>query len=272
MREAQKNQIKELIEKSGNSFHYQVVNFLRTNGWTVLVSPYYNDNLTDKPREIDIVAEKEFDVNFFHSWLGTINAKLFIECKYINNEVVFWFDSVNKESLVKRIMEDTSLESSRTNSSIEKHRLMAVNSVAKLFSSKADKSQENEIIYKALNQSLNAMVYYKNSTSILPKNRNKIQKILRTLNYPIIVCNGFNRLYKVEVGTEDKPQSVSDNFQLEVNYAYINKDKNSISEYFLIDVVDFGKLGDFLKEVEEKDIKTVGEVLSWRLNMQNQNI
>lgn len=50
--------VKQIIENSGNGFHYKVVNFLREKGWVVLVSPYYNDNVTDKQREIDIIAEK----------------------------------------------------------------------------------------------------------------------------------------------------------------------------------------------------------------------
>lgn len=34
------------------------MNALRGRGWTVTVSPYYSENFTDKPREIDIIAEK----------------------------------------------------------------------------------------------------------------------------------------------------------------------------------------------------------------------
>ena len=49
--------IQDIVEKSGHNFHCQVVNFLRENGWTALISPYYNDNFTEKPREVDIIAE-----------------------------------------------------------------------------------------------------------------------------------------------------------------------------------------------------------------------
>lgn len=84
----------DIIQKNGNNFHYKVVNFLRERGWFVLVSPYYNDNYTDKPREIDIIAEKPFDIHnlFGDQWLGTVNVRLFIECKYINGVMVLWFD------------------------------------------------------------------------------------------------------------------------------------------------------------------------------------
>lgn len=59
--------IDDLIKNSGNNFHYKVVSYLRENGWAVSVSPYYNDNVTDKPREIDLIAEKEYAA---YSWVG----------------------------------------------------------------------------------------------------------------------------------------------------------------------------------------------------------
>ena len=51
------NDVKDIINKSGNGFHARVVKLLRNDNWTVLVSPYYSDNFTDKPREIDVIAE-----------------------------------------------------------------------------------------------------------------------------------------------------------------------------------------------------------------------
>ena len=79
------NPVQKIIEKSGNSFHSRVVKLLRDEKWTVLVSPYYSDNFTDKPREIDVIAERNLDVSdFIRDWLGTLNVRLFIECKYTN--------------------------------------------------------------------------------------------------------------------------------------------------------------------------------------------
>lgn len=257
----------ELVKKSGNNFHYQVVKFLREKGWAVSVSPYYNDNLTDKPREIDIVAEKEFNAHTLggFQWLGTVNVKLFIECKYINKDIVFWFDSVNKEGIINRLTTDTPLESPQLNSGIEKHRYWNIERVAKLFASQQDKTQENEIIYKALNQSLNAMVYYRHGhQSIIPKQSHKAVKVLHTINYPIIVCNDFSQLYKVDVDSEAPPINVKDNFQLEINYAYYNQDKRSITEYFLVDVVSFLSLEQLLKDIEDKDIDTIKTSLAWK--------
>ncbi len=261
--------IKDLIDKSGNNFHFEVVNFLRKEGWEVLISPYYNDNISDKPREIDIIAEKAFDVKSRTvkkpepELIGTLNVKLFIECKYINKEIVFWFDEKNQEEAMKRIVKDIPLESGfikiEQNSNIYEHHYLKEIPVAKLSASNVDKTQENEIIYKALNQSLNAMVYYKNTSSIIPENKRGI--ILRTVNYPIILCSSFDKFYRVGIG-EKEYLKIDQNFQLEVNYAYLDKEKNSQTEYFLIDIVDIDKLELFLKDDIETDIKIICKKLS----------
>lgn len=249
---SKKDPIAELIERSGNNFHCQVINFLRAAAWTVLISPYYNDNFTDKPREIDIVAEKEFVVNNnFDQFLGMLNVKLFIECKFINKDIIFWLDEKDKEKANERVERDTSIQYLNENS----HHYLKNGKVAKLFSSSPEKSLDNELIYKAINQSLNAMVYYKNSRSILPGRRENIQKIL---NYPLIICNTFDRFYKVEIGNAVYSK-MDDNFQLEINYAYLDKDKNNQADYFLIDVIDFSNGGftKFLKDLEAVDLRTI---------------
>ena len=253
-----KDLIKDLIEKSGNEFHYQVVSFLREAGWTVLISPYYNDNITAKPREIDIVAEKPFVIKeHFGNFLGTLNIKFFVECKYINREIVFWFDDKDKEKAVKRIMRDVGLKSPDENSTINKHHYLKDNKVAKLFSSNPNKLLDNELIYKAINQSLNAMVYYKNSGSMLSDRRQYIEKIV---SYPLIICNTFNKFYKVDVGNNSYSK-IDDNFQLEINYAYLDRNKDSQRDYFLIDIVDFSnnRFDNFLKDLEDNDIKIIKE-------------
>ena len=253
-------EIKNLIKESGNNFHYQVVDFLRKRDWEVLVSPYYSDNITNKTREIDIIAEKPFDVlDWAGDCVGTLNIKFFIECKYINKEIVFWFDSKNKEKAIERVINDTSLEHPRKNSIINSHHYLDSVEVAKLFHSNSNRnsSLDNEIIYKAISQSLNSMIYHENAGSIIPEQENKIPNIKRTIKYPLILCNNFNKFYKVNSKESKGYSKINNNFQLEVDYVYLDKDKNSKDKYFLIDVIDFDKLDLFLEELETKDIDII---------------
>ncbi len=253
--------VKDLIEKSGNNFHYRVVNFLRERDWEVLVSPYYSDNITNKPREIDIIAEKSFEViDWSGRIIATLNIKFFIECKHIDKETVFWFDNKDKEKAIERIITDTPLEHPDT---INNCHYLNNDEVAKLFNSaKGKNSSDNEVIYKAISQSLNSMICYKNAGSIIPKQKNRTVNIKQTIvNYPLILCNNFNEFYKVDLERSEGYSKINDNFQLEVNYAYLNEDKTSKNEYFLIDVIDFEKFDLFLKELEEKDVAIIKKYL-----------
>lgn len=150
--------VEEIIQKSGNSFHCKVVNRLKALGWHTLISPYYMDSSTNKPREIDLVAEKAIPyVGDFGRLRGTINFKLYIECKYIPNKVVFWFDKKDRKSTGEWLVTKTSLR--ENNAYTEAHRYLAANEcVAKLFAGETGRDQENEVMYKALNQCLNALV------------------------------------------------------------------------------------------------------------------
>lgn len=267
-----KDEIKKIILSSGNSFHSKIVNLLRTEDWSVLVSPYYSDNFTDKPREIDILTEKLFDIQEHSTWYGTLTVRLFIECKYITGKTVFWFDKKDRERAILRIKKDSGLDGPESNTAIERHHYFLDNPVAKLFTSETRKSEENEPINKAINQNLNATIYYRNKNDLkivkIPKGR--VDKNLKVIPYPIIVVNSFDNFYRVSMDNEEEIEQITEPFQLEVNYAY--KDNNVFiedhrgdyrNEYFLIDVVSLEQLPNFLKSIEGSDIDVIKQQLAW---------
>ncbi len=258
-------EVKQLIETSGNNFHCKVLNRFKEEDWSVLISPYYNDNVSGKPREIDLIAEKAFPVNSHTGYIGNINVKLFIECKYIpeNQEIALWFHEKDINKAKELVIKTTRL--SKTNAYVEKHHYLNKNNkVAKLFASGKKKNKdlkkteniENEPIYKALNQSLNGMVYYRKHTSIIPSTSIDPQNTKLTLVYPIIVCNSFDTFYKVDIESIDinSVKEINEHFQLEVNYAYIDTAGKHKNEYFLIDVLNYEKIDSFLETIKE-DVK-----------------
>lgn len=254
MKDTNIEKVKKIIDESGNSFHCTILDFLIKEGWTVLISPYYNDNVSGKPREIDLIAEKAFVTKSMFGKGCTVNIKLIIECKYISKNVVFWFhdkDVVKAKSLVAETMflpED--------NINTKKHHYLSNNdNVAKLFAEGKGSNVENEIFYKALNQSLNAMIYYRDSESIIPTNASYSGK---TVNLPVIICNNFSDLYRVDIGSSNEPVKINDNFLLEVNYAYLDSSRGHADEYFLIDIVDYKKLKPFLEALQQ-DVDVIGE-------------
>jgi hypothetical protein len=257
------NEIRAIINESGNSFHGRVATYFKERGWHTLISPYYMDGATDKPREIDLIVEKTWDCGnpgFFDKRYGTINVKLFIECKYIPQKVLFWFDKKNSLSAIDWVT--SNIEHTKDNSyTYQNHYLCTNEKVAKLFASKAKQNAENEVMYKALNQSLNAMVSLRNRGSIIPHSGNGGIPILAKLEYPIILCNSFDNFYKVDLEGTSDPEKILDHFQLEVNYAYLDAQKNHRTQYFLIDVVNFKAIEEFLK-ILDRDV----EMLSFALD------
>ncbi len=55
---SESDEVKSIIDGIGNSFHCRVTSYLMEKWWTTLVSPYYMDSSSNKPREIDLIAEK----------------------------------------------------------------------------------------------------------------------------------------------------------------------------------------------------------------------
>jgi hypothetical protein len=122
--------------------------------------------------------------------------------------------------------------------------------VAKLFASKYRPNAENEVIYKALNQSLTAMIYLRRRAPINREFREKLIPVLTTVEMPVILCNSFADFHRVDMQQPGEPKPIDGNFQLELNYAYLDDQKNSRMEYFLIDIVDFNNLDDYLTVLE----------------------
>ena len=251
--------IREIIKKSGNSFHSKVANHLKSNGWHVLISPYYTDGLSDKPREIDLIAEKAIHItNFFGQPTSeTINLKLYIECKYIPNSMVFWFSEIDTDKAHNLLLRKHGFTD--RNTFIYEHRYVrGGQSAAKLFAygpnnktnNNSSKSSDNDPFYKALNQSISGMVYSRQSGSILPKKSNS-NIIPYVIEYPIILCNSFDNFYRVEMHDESNPTKINEDFMLEVNYAYVDVNHRSLNEYFLLDVVSYSNIEKYLSVIDD---------------------
>jgi len=86
-----KKPVEDIIKESGHKLHLRVVALLETEGWEVSISPHYIDDLTDKPREIDIIATKYFSyINRADNEQKRFCFILGIDCKYLTENVVIW--------------------------------------------------------------------------------------------------------------------------------------------------------------------------------------
>jgi hypothetical protein len=241
---------KKLISESGNSFQCKVVNYFRAAGWTVLLSPYYVDVSTDKTREIDLIVEKAYGVEDIWSGVGrkVIVVRLFVECKYIVHGVVFWFDAMDRILAKEWIYGNTCF--TRDNSITDSHHyLLGSRPVAKLFATVQQKGDENDAMFRTVNQCISGYVHSRSRGLLLPPRSARVD--VTVLNYPVVVCSDFAKFFATNVADTSnsvEPTNLRDNFLLEVNYAYLNRLNATAPtlEYFLIDVVEFSGLDGLL--------------------------
>jgi hypothetical protein len=66
-----------------------------------------------------------------------------------------------------------------------------------------------------------------------------------------VVCSSFDQFFSVDFFADSTPSPIKENFQLEVRYAYIDRDRADRDDYFLIDFVEFGQLAAFAEAIEE---------------------
>jgi hypothetical protein len=114
------------------------------------------------------------------------------------------------------------------------------------------------------------MVYYRNRHDVFPADSDRREdRMLRGISYPLIVVNSFENFYRVDMADEGRDAvRITEPFQLEVNYAYLDKDRSGRNEYFLIDVVSIEMLSGFLTTLENTDARIVKEHLSWEAGTQ----
>ena len=211
-------QVQQLIEGSGNSFHARVARWFKDSGWHVQVSPYYLDRAQEKAREIDLIVEKAFEItDYAGRFEGNVVMRLFVECKFVNGHTVFWFadrDRSAAEALV------TATQPFRPdNSYTRKHHYLVDAPVAKVFASEQSRGGEFEWMYKALNQVLNAQTSMIGKRVTIPElQRYRAKQIV--LDFPVVVCSSFQKVFQTDFYESSDARSVTQNFQLEVSYAY----------------------------------------------------
>jgi hypothetical protein len=258
------------VDENGNDFHYQVIDFFRTKGWSVNISPYYTDLITQKPREIDIIAQKKWPVvEKYRQKSAGILIRLFIECKWILPAVSLHFNFIeNDQDLAERLARNNDILRERNypplvDSSKEPpriHHYLQQNEVAKNCACVASKGSTKDIFFEAWDQALHALLYFKNQP---PKQRwapvdvDFIDEPIYIIDYPMVVVSSFNTFRKRDWNSKISTP-MNDNFLWSVEYSYIvtarNQEQNHKRESFFIDITSFPTLEEFLGNLERNDV------------------
>lgn len=246
------SQVQELIDSSGNNFHAKVTRWFTSDGWSTTISPYYMDQSQQKARELDLIVEKVWPIKEdFGKRGGEVAVRLFIECKYLLGYSVFWFTDKDRSAIEQVLCADGKYIRDNIYTA-NHHYLSSGDGVAKLFASSNTRSQESDPFYKALNQSLNGLVSMRRQPlRAFSSGRRGGGGFQIGLDFSVVVCSSFSQLYAADFGGTREASLVRDNFQLEVQYAYVEPSGQSRDELFLLDIVEYEQLARFVAAVAE---------------------
>jgi hypothetical protein len=249
----------ETTKPDGNDFQYKAKKALTGAGWNVRMSPHYNDSFSEKPREIDMIAEKVFLSSHEEFYQGTVIVRLFVECKYIAEQTTFWFEEKDLDK-AKEVVDSTRAfnETKKNHEVTTNHHYLSNKLIAKLYRTEG-KNPDGDPIYKAITQCLNATIYFRDRPTDLRNKHN--HRTYEELNYSVIVCNSFEKFLGKDTTTDSTVSPIAEIFQLEVDYAYTIKDKSE-EELFYIDVLSIDMLKDFEDKTLLKEILLAKQKLS----------
>jgi len=266
-------ELRQSIEKSGNNLHFEVSNFLDQNGWQVELSPYYCDDITKKPREVDIIANKAFSIFKYESptikALNNFKFYLFLECKYFNSPFAvrvinngnrdnilsaFHVKGINKEELFSKVRIE------------EIHHYFTENAIGKLYDVPLMRETEkintglDSLIFDAITGPIKSLLFFSE----------KIQQ--DAIFYPIVVYEGQkDGVYKLDLqGNEEK----SKDFIFNVHYAFKKVLPGVAGEFprienFFVDFIHKDNLESFLQTIEKEAEKIQRYLLGLRYHKEN---
>ena len=180
-------ELKNIIQKSGNNLHMQVSGLLENAGWEVEISSYYYDDTTNKPREIDLIARKKF---FTHDMFGRevshFYVCLFIECKYFKNDIAFWMQEANKNKIFEAIILDGFNKDEVFGNNYNHHYFSVVNSTSKKLAKLFETKDQNEI-FEAITRPVKSLVFFREHNLKL-----------NGFYYPFVIYDGIPGFYLIK--------------------------------------------------------------------------
>ncbi|MFA6447379.1 MAG: hypothetical protein WCW31_03950 [Patescibacteria group bacterium] len=242
--------IEQVLHSSGHDFHIRIANILRAEDWQVTISPYYSDPATNLSREVDLIAKKQYPVNnLLGNNIGNFTLRLFIECKYLTEPTLFWFEAKDygrAKNLLKSNgllygAQDYYLEGG-TSSPAKPHHYLLKKNAAKLWQVFNSSKDKPDSFYQAMNGSLNALIFQREHS------RSGNQD---TVDYPVIIINDLERTFRREPDAKSGFGKITNHFQIEVNYSYINRISVPSEQYFLLDVIDQNNIPVFLSALDD---------------------
>lgn len=258
--------LKKAIEESGNRLHLRVANLLVKEGWTVQLSPYYVDELTATPREIDIIASRRVSVNNTfgnekdHFWIHLV-----IECKRLTKATAFYefrnqrpfdpIDAIRKGDLNRSEIIDNM-------SFAQNHHYVQRSSTARLYElERGETASATDEVYKSITQAVKALIFQEYGFKGRPEGR--------ALYYPVVIYNGIDGIWSLAGSPEPNVEAseLKKTSLYALQYAYRDMGNSNIrKEWFIVDFVHENALPKLLEDIA-KDRKGLIGGMEFRLRL-----
>ena len=246
-------ELKKLIRNSGNNLHMDVVDSLEKSYWNVDMSSYYYDDTTGKPREMDIIASKDWRIlptDGQSSIIDFVRVYLFIECKYFTKEIAFRLHQNDKEKSRAAILTSgirTWYEALDKSGLRNDHHFVAESSLGKLFD-----SENGTDVFNAITQPVKALIFFKDRKDKAFKDSGHRDGVIeKAIYYPLVVYSGIQGIYALkrnDIANLDKLK-FQDNLTAAFNYSYRSVvDGQLKTQYFCIDLIKRDRFEEMLEK------------------------
>jgi len=281
-------ELKLAIEYSGHNLHIKTFQILKDN-WETDLSPHYCDDITNKPREIDIRAKKRVEVkDSGRATIYNFNINLFIECKRFNSEILFINFDANDKNIFEALLLDNPFDYITKPSTKEvkkegllkrgfekKHHHLALNKISKFYivgkQGRKRGEDHNRDMMDAITEPIKSYIFFK-------------EQLTNSVSYLITVFDGIEGIYDVKAEDYNPEMDLSKlttkkRLFFDINYSYkipeiykpqiVKKDymeamlfgqePNYHTQHFIIDFVRLDEFENYLKEtinIEEKQFES----------------
>jgi len=257
---------KKIIEESGNNLHIDTVDLLERMQWDVDLSSYYYDETANKPREIDIIAQRNVEVinDPEKEVIDQFKLFLFIECKYLKNEVAFWARRNNEEEskeaiIIEGLDKEYLLEGENL---FREHHYLKERFIGKLYDSFP---KEQGAVFNAVTQPIKSLTFFKERFYKMEVERG----LTKALYYPIVVYSGIEGIYDIRRKEADLDKlELKKELIFALNYSYRSVVDNKLkTNCFYIDFIHQDSLGSFIEDVIQKESSELRKYLFWKSKM-----
>ncbi len=213
---------------SGYSFHYDIEDRVKNNGWQINSEQSYIDDVELKPRKVDFVASQQRES---YNPRGNQIA-LVVECKYLDHDVKFWFRDNPKNHSAYFI------DGYNTEKFFNENRLHFFHP-AKVAVNLEEDTKKKNTMREAIMQASKGLIYLRQSPQIL---------YTKGLFYPVVVYEGPGKM------TDQDGNQIKDILYYHQYEWRDPKTKSITSRSLYLDLIHESSLENYLNDIFKKEM------------------